>query len=135
MIRSPSMVFGLAAVLASTVLASTGLVSPALAHPKLAAASPAANSTVRSPRHITLTFNERLIARFSGADLVMTDMPGMKMNAPMKMAATSMVYGADGRSLMVMPAKPLPPGAYKIAYRVVAGDSHRIAGDYAFRVK
>lgn len=111
------------------------MASPALAHPKLASASPAVNSTGASPKHIVLNFNEKLIAKFSNADLVMTDMPGMKMNAPMKMAATSMVYGADGKSLMVMPVKPLPAGTYKVTYRVVAGDSHRITGGYAFRVK
>lgn len=121
---------GFAAVLATAVMAS-----PALAHPKLASASPPVNSTGASPKHIVLNFDEKLIAKFSGADLVMTDMPGMKMNAPMKMSATSMVYGADGKSLMVMPAKPLPAGTYKVAYRVVAGDSHRITGGYAFRVK
>ncbi len=119
----------------ATVLATAAMASPVLAHPKLASASPAVNSTGASPKHIVLSFNEKLIAKFSGADLVMTDMPGMKMKAPMKMAATSMVYGADGKSLMVMPAKPLPAGTYKVAYRVVAGDSHRITGGYAFRVK
>lgn len=131
MIRLPSMALGLAAA----ILSSTALVSPALAHPKLAAASPAANSVVGAPKHIMLRFDEKLIAKFSGADLVMTDMPGMKMNAPMKMPATSMVYGADGKSLMVMPAKPLPAGTYKVNFGVVAGDSHRITGGYTFRVK
>lgn len=128
MIRSSSI--GVVAMSALIAMAS-----PALAHPKLASASPAVNSTVASPKHIVLSFDEKLLPKFSGADLVMTEMPGMKMNAPMKMAATSMVYGADGKSLMVMPAKPLPAGTYKVAYRVVAGDSHRITGGYAFRVK
>lgn len=120
---------------AAGVAAALFLASGAQAHPKLAAASPAANATVATPKHITLQFNEKLIAKFSGADLMMTDMPGMKMKAPMKISATSTVYGADGKSLMVMPAKPLSSGTYKVAYRVVAGDSHRITGGYSFKVK
>lgn len=116
-------------------LASATLVAPAQAHPKLVAGSPAANATVASPQHITLRFTEKLMPKFSSASLVMTDMPGIKMNAPMKMAASSMVHGADGKSLMVMTSKPLPAGTYKLSWRVVGGDSHPITGAYNFRVK
>lgn len=120
--------------LAAGFVAAALLALGAQAHPKLAAASPSANATVAAPKHITLRFSEKLIAKFSKADLVMTDMPGMKMNAPMKMPAQSMVMG-DGKTLMVMTAKPLPAGTYKVAYQVVAGDSHRINGGYSFKVK
>jgi methionine-rich copper-binding protein CopC len=116
-------------------LASIALVAPAKAHPKLVAASPAANATVASPQHITLRFTEKLLPKFSSADLVMTDMPGMKMKAPMKMATSTMIHGADGKSLMVMTSKPLPAGTYKLTWRVVGGDSHPITGGYNFRVK
>lgn len=127
MTRLPALFFG--------ALATIAVAAPAQAHPKLVAASPAANATVASPQHITLRFTEKLLPRFSSADLVMIDMPGMKMNAPMKVAASSMVQGTDGKSLMLMPARPLSAGTYKLTYRVVAGDSHRVTGGYDFRVK
>lgn len=120
--------------LAAGFVAAALLASGAQAHPKLAAATPSANATVAAPKHITLRFSEKLIAKFSGADLVMTDMRSMKMNAAMKMPAQSMVMD-DGKTLMVMPAKPLSAGTYKVTYHVVAGDSHRINGGYSFKVK
>ena len=126
MIRVPTLV---------TAVAVTLMSAPAVqAHPKFSGGSPAANATVASPKHITLRFTEKLVSKFSKADLVMTDMPGMKMNAPMKMAATSMVMG-DGKTLMVMPTKPLPAGTYKLSYRVVASDTHPVTGGYTFKVK
>lgn len=121
--------------LAAAITAAALFASGAQAHPKLVAASPAANATVASPQHITLRFTEKLPPKFSSANLAMTDMPGTKMNAPMKMATSTMIHGADGKSLMVMTSKPLPAGTYKLTWRVVGGDSHPITGGYNFRVK
>ena len=102
--------------------------------PKLASSTPAANATVASPARIMLRFSEKLVNKFSGAELVMTDMPGMKMNAPMKVAVKTM-FGPDGKTLMLLPAKPLTAGTYKLDYHVVSADTHRISGGYSFKVK
>ena len=123
-------------VKASAALLATALLAGAAsAHPKLVSAVPAADATVTSPAKIELRFSEKLVAQFAGADLVMTDMPGMKMHGPMKMAPLKTSVGADGMSLVAMPAKPLPAGTYKLNYHVVSADTHRIEGGYSFKVK
>lgn len=108
--------------------------APASAHPKLVAASPAPNAAVVAPARVTLRFSERLVPRFSGADVVMTGMPGMKDHPPMKVAAAATV-AADGRTLIVTPAKPLARGTYRIDWHVVVADTHRVTGSVGFGVK
>ena len=118
-------------VIASLVLLATA--SAAHAHPKLLAAKPAANATVVKPARVELRFSERLMPKFSGADLMMTGMKGMA-HPPMKVPATAAV-AADGHTLVVTPKSPLASGTYSVAWRVVAADTHRITGTYTFSVK
>ena len=58
---------------------------PAFAHPRLVSATPKPNLTTAPTARVQLAFSERLVRQFSGADVVMTAMPGMKMNALMRM--------------------------------------------------
>ncbi|CAM3216470.1 CopC domain-containing protein [Sphingomonas antarctica] len=120
----------LVAALAAAALAS----APTFAHPKLLSANPAANAVVAAPTRLQLSFSEGLVAQFSGADLSMTDMPGMKMKSPMKMALKASV-APDGKTLVLALAKPLPRGTYKLDWHVVSTDTHRVQGSYAFKVK
>ncbi|NOZ99177.1 MAG: copper resistance protein CopC, partial [Betaproteobacteria bacterium] len=53
------------------------LASAALAHPKLLSSTPADQAEVTAPAKIELKFSETLTTQFSGANLVMTEMPGM----------------------------------------------------------
>lgn len=117
--------------------ASAALLSavPAFAHPKLVSVTPAADSVVAAPTKLQLTFSEKLVQQFSGADLAMTDMPGMKMKAPMKMGGVTAGVAPDGVSLVVTLANPLPKGTYKLTYHVVSSDTHRVEGGYSFKVK
>lgn len=115
--------------IASILLAA----APLAAHPKLVSTTPAAKAAVAPTKTIELHFNEKLVAQFTGADVDMTDMPGMKM-APMRMTAKSAV-GADGKTLVVTLDKPLPTGGYTVAWHAVAADTHRINGSFAFTVK
>ena len=117
-------------------LVAAGLLAAAqaFAHPELVQTTPAASSTTAAPSRIELRFSERLVAAFSGAELLMVDMPGMKMDKPSKEATTTSV-GPDGKTLTLIPAKPLPPGAYRVDYRVVAADTHRVTGSFTFLVK
>lgn len=112
------------------------LVAPvaAYAHPKLVSATPAPNAVTAPTARLQLVFSEGLVAQFSGADLVMTEMPGMKMNAPMKMSATAAI-GPDGKTLVVTLPRALPVGIYKLNYHVVSTDTHRVEGSYSFRVR
>ena len=69
---------------AAALLAIT---APAMAHPKLVSAHPAPNATVAPTARVQVTFSEALLPKLSGADIVMTGMPGMDSHAPMKMPA------------------------------------------------
>ena len=110
-----------------------GLASAAQAHPKLVSASPAPNATIAKPARVAMQFSEKLMPRFSGADLMMTGHGGTT-HAPMKVAATAGVAN-DGRTLVLTPKSPLGPGRYGVAWHVVSADTHRVAGNFAFAVK
>lgn len=120
----------LAAALAFTALTA----GVANAHPKLVAASPAANAAVSAPSRIQLRFSERLMPRFSGAELVMTGMPGMT-DHPTMVVASSAIVASDGNTLVVTPARALARGAYRVNWYVVSADTHRITGTHVFEVK
>lgn len=120
----------IAVVMAASVFSATA----ALAHPKLNSATPAADSVVAAPTRIQLVFSEAIVAQFSGLDLTMTEMPGMKMG-PMKMNGVKATVAADGKTLVAALAKPLPVGTYKLDYHVVSADTHRIQGSYTFKVQ
>lgn len=121
-------------VLAGLVAFNLSMAGAAYAHPKLVQTTPAADATTVAPARIELRFSERMVGAFSGADLLMVDMPGMKMDKPSKEAATATV-SADGLILTLTPAKPLPPGTYRVDYHVVSADTHRMTGSFSFRVK
>lgn len=108
--------------------------TPAIAHPKLLSATPAANAVVGAPARMQLVFSEALVANFSGVELVMTDMPGMKMSSPMKMQVST-ALSADGKTMTVTLAKPLPRGAYRLDWHAVSSDTHKVQGNYSFKVK
>ena len=115
---------------ALALLSSAGV---AQAHPKLLSASPAPNATVAKPARVELRFSEKLMPKFSGADLMMTGHGG-GAHEPMKVAAAVGVAG-DGRTLVVTPKSPLGAGRYSVAWHVVSTDTHRVAGNFAFAVK
>lgn len=116
------------------LLTALGSTTVAQAHPKLLASTPAPNATVGKISAITLRFSEKLIPAMTGADLVMTGMPGMA-HPPMKMTGVTAKVGADRKSLMLKSAKPLGAGSYSVAWHAVAADTHRINGTLAFNVK
>ncbi len=121
-------------VFAVALAASAVVTTAAQAHPKLATATPAANAVVTAPTKIQLVFTEALVAQFSGVDLTMTEMPGMKMG-PMKINGVKATVAPDGKTLVANFAKPLATGTYKVDYHVVSADTHRIQGTYTFKVK
>lgn len=118
------------------VLAVAALIAPlpAFAHPKLITATPAPNSGTAPTARLQLAFSERLVAQFSGADVVMIEMPGMKMRAPMKMAVKASL-AEDGKTLVLTLQKPLAKGNYRVDWRVVSTDTHRVQGNYSFKVQ
>ncbi|WP_454737511.1 copper homeostasis periplasmic binding protein CopC [Cupriavidus necator] len=108
--------------------------SVAFAHPKLVSSTPADKAEVSAPQKIELLFSENLLTQFSGANLVMTGMPGMADHAPMKVAAK--VSGSDDpKAMVITPARTLAPGSYRVDWRAVSSDTHPITGNIAFTVK
>lgn len=108
-------------------LALLVVASGAYAHPKLVSATPAPNATIAKPRRVELHFSEKLMPKFTGADLMMT-------GGAVKVASVATV-GADGRTLVITPKSPLGAGRYSVAWHAVSVDTHRVAGNYAFAVK
>jgi len=108
--------------------------SAAFAHPKLLSSTPADKAEVAAPANIELNFSERLLPEFSAANLLMTAMPGMAAHAPMKMAF-KVAGGSDEKTMVIIPAQPLPPGTYRVEWRAVSTDTHRVTGNLSFEVK
>lgn len=117
---------------ALTIAAGALLAIPAQAHPRLVNANPAPNSVVAAPRAVQLRFSERLVSRFTTADLLRTAAKGQ---APAKLAGTRVRLETDSKTLTVIPARPLAPGAYQLMWRAVSVDTHRVSGSYNFRVR
>lgn len=117
----------------ATLAAALLIVTGAEAHPRLTGATPAPNAVVAAPARLELHFSEKLMPTFSGMEVSMTSMPGMKMGSPMKMAVTTTV-SPDGTTLIGVPEKQLPAGSYRLDYHVVSADTHRIHAGYAFSV-
>ena len=98
------------------------------AHAHLVSATPAANSTVASPRQLTLHFTEELAPKFSGFDLMKADGGAVSVNAS--------VPAADAKSMVGVVAAPLPAGNYMVMWHAVAArNGHRTEGDFNFTVQ
>lgn len=118
-----------AVALSSSLLLST----IAQAHPKLLSSTPAEGETGAAPAKVELHFSENLVTQFSGAKLIMTDMPGMP-NSPMAVKA-AVAGGGDPKTMVVTPTSTLTTGTYKVEWRAVSSDTHPITGSVTFKVK
>jgi len=118
-----------------TTAVAIGLLMSTLAqaHPKLLSSTPAEGADGASPGKIELHFSESLMTQFSGAKLVMTEMPGMA-HSPMPMKA-KVSGGSDTKTMVITPLSPLPAGSYKVEWRAVSSDTHPITGNVTFKVK
>jgi len=111
---------------ASAILMLFGAVA-ALAHAHLVRATPAVGGTVHTPpSEITLRFSEKLEPKFSS--VVVRDSAGQQVD---KGDAT--VDKAD-RTVMRVLLQPLEPGVYKVEWRAVSADTHKVNGDFTFKV-
>jgi methionine-rich copper-binding protein CopC len=117
---------------ALAIAVSVLMAVPAQSHPRLVAANPSPNSVVAAPNSVQLHFSERLVSRFTSADILRT---GSKGQVPAKLLGTRFKLEADGKTLTVMPGRRLTAGGYRLLWRAVSVDTHRVSGSYAFRVK
>lgn len=114
--------------------AAVAISTAAFAHPRLLSSTPADKAETAAPASIELQFSEKLMTQFSGANLVMTAMPGMADHPPMKMPVK--VSGSRDPNVMVItPASPLVPGSYRVDWRAVSSDTHPVTGSVSFTVK
>ena len=120
---------------AASVLAVLAFAGTAQAHTRLVSTSPAANATVSKPGKVVLTFNERVVANFTGVDLVMTSMPGMANHQPMPITGFTSAMSADGKTLTLQMRRALTSGAYQLKWHAVGDDTHRVEGNFSFTVK
>ena len=114
----------LSAIAAAAVLA---MASPAFAHAHLVESTPAANATLSaSPRTITLTFNERVVPRFSKFELTM---PAHRMDIPV-----TTTVSRDGKRIVGTVGSRLMKGSYRVSWTAAGADGHKMTGSYSFKV-
>lgn len=107
---------------------SLGLLqAPAFAHADLKTSSPAPKSSVADVQEIRLGFSEGVNAKFSGVDL--KDEAG-------KAVATgpAQVDPKNKKELIVPVSAKLSPGTYSVEWHAVSDDSHRVKGQFSFKV-
>ena len=94
------------------------------AHASLDHADPSVGSTVpTAPRELSLWFTENLEPAFSSVEVL--DASGARVDqAKPRVEAAVMRVGL----------KPLPPGTYKVRWRAVSADTHKMEGSFSFRV-
>lgn len=122
-------------LLATALLLALGASDPALAHAKLVSSTPAANATADKPGKVVLVFSEKLMAKFAGAELVMTSMPGMADHQPMKITGFTTAMSADGKTMTLLMKRALSSGSYEVKWFAGGADAHRMEGRFPFTVK
>ena len=111
-----------------STLAVIALLTPlaARAHAMLGRATPAPGSTVKpAPKEVVLSFTEKLEPKFSAIEV--HDAKGAAVQAEKAQAG-------DSATQLRVALKPLPPGTYKVIWRVLSVDTHRSIGSFTFRV-
>ncbi len=125
---------------AAAVVALFGLSisAPAMAHPHLLASSPAANASVMPTNTLVLHFSEPLVAKFTGADItaLTIKMGSVSIDRPVMLnGVVAKIDAADKKTLVLTVPTPLSQGRYRVDWRAVSTDTHRLTGTYSFSVR
>ncbi len=116
-------------------LALTALTpSPLLAHVELSASTPAADSKVKAPKIITLTFSMPVDQATAAASIIMTAMPGMANHGEMPIRNFTASWSDEGKTMTLTLRKPLPTGTYEVRWQAAASDGHPMSGSIIFDV-
>ena len=105
------------------IVLGLALAVAAQAHTPLASSLPAADAAVAAPKAIDLTF---------GGDVRLTAVSLTDSGGAAKHLDAVPTTIAKQFSLAVH--EPLAPGAYKVVWRAVGGDTHIISGEFGFTV-
>ncbi len=96
------------------------------AHAQLARAAPSVGGTVTSaPSEVRLWFTQALEPKFTTAQLRSTNGA---------VIGTGAVDAADPKQIVIR-VHALPPGSYKVFWKVLSVDTHRTEGSFGFEVK
>jgi hypothetical protein len=107
-------------------LALMGSATIAQAHAYLDHASPLVGSTVNAaPSEVRMWFTQALEAKFTAAQL---------RSSSGQVVATGGVDAADPKQIVIH-VRALPPGKYKVFWKVLSVDTHRTEGSFGFEVK
>lgn len=112
-----------AAILTGAVLAPVA----AQAHAHLDHAQPAVNSVAAAPSEVSLWFTEAVEPAFSS--IVVQDAKGKAVQSG------KAVGPPDNSAQLTVKVPPLPPGTYKVMWKVLSVDTHRTTGSFSFTVK
>lgn len=100
--------------------------SSAGAHAFLDHANPKVGNTVTSaPKEVVLWFTQQLEPAFSSIEV---------RNAQGASVTAGKATAGGDRTQLRVPLKALPPGSYKVIWRVLSVDTHRTDGSFTFRV-
>jgi hypothetical protein len=101
-------------------------VTSAPAHAYLDHASPLVGSTVTTaPSEVRMWFTQALEPRFSGAQL---------RSGAGAVLGNGVVDTGDPKQ-MVIRVHGLPPGKYRVTWKILSVDTHRTEGSFSFEVK
>ncbi|MEI9805440.1 MAG: copper resistance protein CopC [Pseudolabrys sp.] len=109
------------------LLLPLALPAAAYAHAHLDHATPPAGSSqATAPSEVVLSFTQDLEPAFCAIEV---------RNEAGDLVSSGKAQ-ADGklRTQLRVPLQPLPPGTYKVIWRVLSVDTHRSQGDFTFRV-
>ena len=106
-----------------TLVLGLALAVAAQAHTALKSSAPAAEAKVAAPQTIDLSFagDVRLTS------VTLTDAGGAAKHL-------DAVPTAVARTFSLAVHEPLAPGAYRVLWRAVGGDTHIVSGEFAFTV-
>ena len=112
--------------LAATLALACG--APAMAHAVIKQSSPAEGAVLAaSPKHITLTFNEKVEGMFTAATV--SNAAGATVSKK-----KAMIDPADEATVR-LPLPPLASGKYTVKWHAVGSDGHRRTGQIRFSIQ
>jgi methionine-rich copper-binding protein CopC len=94
------------------------------AHTPLKASVPAADASVAAPKALELTFSGDV--RLTSVALTDSGGAAKHLDAVPTAVASTFSLGIH---------EPLSPGAYKVVWRAVGGDTHNISGEFGITVR
>jgi hypothetical protein len=103
--------------------------SLAEAHTHLKKSAPAAGATLATaPTEIRLQFHEAIEASVSHVSV--------ETKAGQAVAAGAAAADPSDKTTLIVPlTEPLQAGAYKVNWRVISADTHKVKGSFTFQVR